>query len=1640
MTIIIQLIQFFTQFTYRSQCCGEQHMKNKNQYIRTSQLIKMHSSSYLNFIYNIFQKTMKRSEREKTCHFFYICSRAITVNIVLDKHQEEEPEMKQEDSPLPIKGAMEAFIYGLKLPCPIETSNVTVQLVIEQLLHLTLPNSWVPIIFLGKDLMFGCNFLPSQNYVFIYQRDGHFLMNPKSTATVNLKLPLAQQFACFAYHILTKLEPDERTRACADLVLDQRPFNATLADISKALDVLAAKLAKLENALPALMIMGKLLESSLSFLKETLDREVYHTLYTNTVGLFHKIAQASIPERAKQTAYNGFLIISHALVLKGEAAVARYWDFLSKDNKLFTLLVDSYFNILSTWKAIIPELAYKSLETAIAESKLNVSLKLELTKRLILFAPNLVYFVEKVIAVYGKNVSMKVLENEVINLLQTYTSSIELTFEDVLNFIGLLRNNKIREPFKTVFLNNQVFLSILRQRFDPVKEISEKDVTPLLEIYSRGFPEVISLQWENIKALLQPLLSNEAIDFARLLGDIISKVGSPEKLDVITISNLLWDRLTLIFDGIPKAEVMRKLKTELDSFDHDPFLRVTNIPNKYLTLALRLLKKSLREYKELLKLCTELDSFSEPHRAMFYKFVFKGIKKEVLDRGDFEPFERIAELMQAYEGKENKGVLGIFYKMCRYFDKTKATAYDPPKLVVQFFDTLALLLKHANPETIPKTLAAIHAFYTDFLAENISLEVADFFKKMKTKETILFILDFVNKSGEAEAILKRFLEDLNEIYLTLKCFKNFAEETALLETSEREVLRKFMRSYNCNLYLKTIKEMKEGMPKELSTLVSPLKEYYSYKKIVSIRTLLAKELGAGIKLYEFPSRFEQACKSTKLKLSEFLKECENKTLLEYEELFGNCRKISDEIKRLEDVLPEDKDRMDTLCMLHAFYLEAKALLDFAKDVAELKEVIELKDLCYILDKYKKEVKVSKVTKAKQLTKELKVILNNLFGEHLEYMMARIQDLALGKDMLMYLSEKGLKYIDSLKEIVRECDDERITTYTLDMMTELYGYITHAREQKNIKEFTGYTLRFFKIRLEDSSALLREAGIYLKKLGAVREDAEGREIRQMERIKKILEQSTFDIKKEDNKWNLSISYLQEGEVMTGRFTHEKLLELQERAIHVRNIKKIERKAEKDQEKIGENKYDTFLALTGLLKDIISTLEYVSDLSYPDLKDVYFLTLQNEDLSPFKELLNQFVQIKDKWEAIIVAGYKQYGILTYLLPSHFWQLEGYFFNTLDNQQFAMDLLRFIGVKLPINIKSEYDPKSADLMDRVLYLGDYLTSICNPTPPIPLPTSTIIAYAVQETNLLESIFAIYHCFNPFVLPLANQLLFCHSGTKWEQVLSFAYRASQNPNKIFTIVHVEELSYENQKKLVQIIQNEVMERNKVPIGFIVKTMDSHVLQYFDSRNTLYKINNSVWQSKEALVKGNITKVLKREYLKEYYDNVQIYSSYNAGQGKTTFIGKVAKDKNLSLHYFSLYGEVDLLQVIQRLSKLTKKLSALKSAICFKIFPITNPEVLDELFFQILIMRSLQYEDQLVCFPNSLLNQVLLQTLHAQIIVINSASVSLHAFSLEKPSYTRLTATWELHPAACPSIVYVDQIQRMVVCADLNLFWDFIS
>ena len=207
---------------------------------------------------------------------------------------------------------------------------------------------------------------------------------------------------------------------------------------------------------------------------------------------------------------------------------------------------------------------------------------------------------------------------------------------------------------------------------------------------------------------------------------------------------------------------------------------------------------------------------------------------------------------------------------------------------------------------------------------------------------------------------------------------------------------------------------------------------------------------------------------------------------------------------------------------------------------------------------------------------------------------------------------------------------------------------------------------------------------------------------------------------------------------------------------------------------------------------------------------------------------------------------------------------------------------------------------------------------------------------------------------LPLSFTLLFCNDDTSDEELTSFIYRALLcEYNVLFLIQNIEDLSDDKRKKIINILRNENLDNLQSTLVITYKKRDSDIYK------SMIKINGN-----KTFTEYENKKYNNKIECKSLLNNIYVVNSNASGVGKSFYIKRKAKEKNLTYLYFSIGGGFTKENIIKRLNELKKQFSISQKALFhLDLLETDNEYLIRDIIFSLTILKKYGHNDNIICF-----------------------------------------------------------------------------
>ncbi|XP_072016285.1 uncharacterized protein [Amphiura filiformis] len=443
---------------------------------------------------------------------------------------------------------------------------------------------------------------------------------------------------------------------------------------------------------------------------------------------------------------------------------------------------------------------------------------------------------------------------------------------------------------------------------------------------------------------------------------------------------------------------------------------------------------------------------------------------------------------------------------------------------------------------------------------------------------------------------------------------------------------------------------------------------------------------------------------------------------------------------------------------------------------------------------------------------------------------------------------------------------------------------------------------------------------------------------------------FKMTSTDERCQAKLTYKREGKHVT--YGLEELNDLHSRALLIGNSQ-IQTEVY-DTESLSSRvrpELPKFVARVNAVNDIVKLCQRLTESGHFEFREFEASGKDNDSLEKIRDQLKRKL---DDWQNDISEARKQFYFLNFFQSKQLGILDR-FFNTDVEVFFELVLLfRFVNPTIEVNtsLRNHYKAPTGKKNPRnsLLQLGGALDNIYKNAvyPDRKIPgfeqssgsrkdvnvTHGSVFVAELETGCSKVINVLLHLYQytTCYLPEPSQIVFCHSGTSWEEVWLLLERCKaavlQYParNVLYCLVSVEQLPTETQFKLVE----EVKKMNKDNKRFLLALICCsghyhHIIDQF-SPNYTHKLGgysdselrtcfNEGWP---ALDTGLADAALKQRG--DLIASVTVLTSSQPGLGKSEYVKWVASSIQRVVSTLQVSGPFSKDGLVKMLQTLPKK------------------------------------------------------------------------------------------------------------------------
>lgn len=409
--------------------------------------------------------------------------------------------------------------------------------------------------------------------------------------------------------------------------------------------------------------------------------------------------------------------------------------------------------------------------------------------------------------------------------------------------------------------------------------------------------------------------------------------------------------------------------------------------------------------------------------------------------------------------------------------------------------------------------------------------------------------------------------------------------------------------------------------------------------------------------------------------------------------------------------------------------------------------------------------------------------------------------------------------------------------------------------------------------------------------------------------------------------------------------------------------------------------TFIKFVQVTQRTVDTLISLHDYGYPiDIaheKKFVCIAGNFESLNQFQTEANEILQ---NWGKCIEDAYMRYYPLTFLFGMQFWTVETHLSGSPRKE--AISLLSYMQCA---DMKMPRREVVSHPVDRLNYLGSFLNQHTKTrTQSLKIdyeaPANTkirshpgqVVYISVLANQVLTALVSAY--FNSGqAFPQAHQLMHCSRRSQWAEVQAFLYRCFTCPHQeMFALIGTEQLPQELQiatRTLFAKLVDKCIGNNRFSLVVITGEDNSLLSEYFQLLQ--YQKCERV-RSEQLLKEESLNQIIPKIVKSVCKESVTVVSSKSAGQGKSTWIQRQARN----LQMFSIAGDWDLESICSQLLEVVRPNIVLH----FKLSHVEKPDVLNYLLTYICLLRTVKTGNIVVVFPPTCKIFVEVQNLQPQL------------------------------------------------------------
>ena len=387
-------------------------------------------------------------------------------------------------------------------------------------------------------------------------------------------------------------------------------------------------------------------------------------------------------------------------------------------------------------------------------------------------------------------------------------------------------------------------------------------------------------------------------------------------------------------------------------------------------------------------------------------------------------------------------------------------------------------------------------------------------------------------------------------------------------------------------------------------------------------------------------------------------------------------------------------------------------------------------------------------------------------------------------------------------------------------------------------------------------------------------------------------------------------------------------------------------------------EVFIDLIDVIEEILQNFRSLYVSGYPVVKQYPMnrrrFACQKGNYDELKQFKNDLVNELKQWEKELCEKYKTCLNLTYLSYKQLSTVE----HAIRKRTFTKStdltyhLLRFMNVD-PQSIEPDASKSiSTNPLDLLENLAPVLKSkyddpICRLTENENI--NKIFLIETTNSGIPRAVMSLFDL-NNISPPVANQLFYCTNSTTWTEIRAFVYRCFYSQT-LHQLIRPELLSIVIQEQFVQLLieLTEQTPKHLFRLGFIttVPSLHLYLSNSLKTRRTIQIIRDQDLLNEETF----------REIIRKLIHNqCTLVTSKVSGLGKSTYIKKQIQKHQKQLFKFSIYGDMNIETLIERLRHPRIQSEPSSIALHINIGPVENVEQLNEFLYSLIIFRCFRF------------------------------------------------------------------------------------